>query len=129
MKYLTLIAAFLFISTISANAQKYGSKEASLLASKKWTVVEVKSKEPDFEVGEEIAFDIDKKFRIKKNNMDRVTGTWFLDKDYLLLTVEGASGMGTGRRVPKKMKVLKMNKDELKVKYKIEKHKEKLTLR
>ncbi len=112
----------------SAFSQKYFNKEESIISSKKWTVVDVKGKEPTFEFGEELAFDIDKKFRIKKNNMDRETGTWFLDKKYLILTVEGGKGVSQGRRVPRRMKVLKLSKDELKVKFKAEKN-EKVTFR
>ena len=128
MKKLFLIPAILLFISGSAFAQKYFNKEASVISSKKWTVVDVKGKEPTFELGEELAFDIDKKFRIKKNNMDRVTGTWFLDKKYLLLTIEGGKGISQGKRVPQRMKVLKLSKDELKVKFKVEKN-EKVTLR
>jgi hypothetical protein len=122
MKKYLFFPAFFLIFCFSAFGQKYFKKEESIISSKKWTVVEAKGKNPVFEIGEELAFDIDKKFRIKKNNSDRVTGTWFLDKDYLLLKIEGAGALNRGQRYPQKMKVLKLSKDELKVKFKIEKN-------
>ena len=127
IKYL-FFTSFLVFFCFSASAQKYFNKEESIISSKKWIVVEVKGKDPIFELGEELAFDIDKKFRIKKNNSDRMTGTWFLDKDYLILNIEGADGLSRGKRYPQKMKVLKLSKDELKVKFKIEKN-QKITFR
>jgi len=128
MKKYFILSSFVLAICFSASAQKYFNKEESIISSKKWTVVEVKGKEPVFELAEELAFDIDKKFRIKKNNSDRLTGTWFLDKDYLILNFEGADGLSRGRSYPQKMKVLKLSKDELKVKFKIEKN-QKITFR
>jgi len=128
MKNYLFSSAFFLIFCFSASAQKYFNKEESIISAKKWTVVVVKGKDPVFELGEELAFDIDKKFRIKKNNSDRMTGTWFLDKDYLILNIEGADGLSRGKRYPQKMKVLKLSKDELKVKFKTEKN-QKITFR
>lgn len=128
MKHFFLVIAILTISNLSFG-QKYFDKDESVLASKKWTVIEVKSKNPVFEVGEEIRFDIDKKFQVSKNDYSFMTGKWFLDDKYLILNVEGGEGIKRGKKVPQKMKIIKMTKTELKVKFKTEKTKEKILLK
>ena len=125
MKNILLIITFLSISSIGFS-QKYFDKNESVLASKKWTVIEVKSKDPVFEVGEEVRFDIDKKFQVSKNDYSFMTGKWFLDDKYLILNVEGADGLKRGKKVPQKMKIIKMSKTELKVKFKTEDTKERI---
>jgi len=106
--------------TDSAQAQKFINDQDAILTSKKWTITQVKGRIPNFEVGEIIAFDIDRTFTLKKNDFSYQGGSWIIDGKFLILVVDTSQGLNR-RRVPKRMKLIKLKNDALILKYKSEK--------
>jgi len=121
MKKIFIVLFFLsaYLSN-TAEAQKFINNQEAVLTSKKWTITQVKGKLPNFEVGEIIAFDIDRSFTLKKNDFSYLGGNWIIDNRYLILVVESSEGLDR-RMIPKRMKLIKLRNDALVLKYKSEK--------
>jgi len=110
--YLLII---LLLAFVSVNAQKQSKIEKILSTKQKWTVLDVKSKTPYFEIGENFTIRIDGKFYHDRNNYAKLGGDWTLDKSQLILTYD--SFTEERRRVPYVYSIKKWGKDGFMLKY------------
>ena len=79
MKKLSVMLLSLFVATLAVDAQKLSKMEELLQSKQKWTVMDVKSKRPYFEIGETFTIRIDRKFYHDRNNYAKLGGDWTLD--------------------------------------------------
>ena len=75
----------------------------------KWTVLDVRSNRPYFEVGETLTIRVDKKFFHDRNNYAKLGGTWTLEEKRLILLYD--SFTEERRRIPFEYKIKKWGKD------------------
>lgn len=107
MKKLVLFSAIITFSLL-ATAQK-PSKIGRVLKSKKtWSVIDVKSKTPYFEIGEKFNIRVDGKFYHDRNNYAKLGGDWTLDGKKLILTYD--SFTEERRRIPYTYKIKRWGK-------------------
>ena len=114
MKKSCLLIVFL-LAFVSVNAQKQSKIEKILATKQKWTVLDVKSKTPYFEIGENFTIRIDGKFYHGRNNYAKLGGDWTLDKSQLILTYD--SFTEERRRVPYVYSIKKWGSDGFQLKY------------
>lgn len=114
MKKLYLLLTF-SIAVISADAQKQSKIEKILNSKQKWTVLDVRSKTPYFEIGEYFTIRIDGKFYHDRNNYAKMGGNWTLHKNQLILTYD--SFTEERRRVPYVYKIKKWGQTGFVLKY------------
>ena len=109
MKVRTLIFIFFLgsISIASANGPK--KIEKVFQGKSKWTVLDVRSARPYFEVGETLTIRVDRKFFHDRNNYAKLGGTWTLQEKKLILLYD--SFTEERRRIPFEYKVKKWGKD------------------
>ena len=110
--YLLLL---IFGFTSSVFAQKQSKIEKVLGSKQKWTVLDVKSKTPYFEIGENFTIRIDGKFYHDRNNYAKLGGEWTLDKKQLILTYD--SFTEERRRIPYVYQIKKWGKNGFMLKY------------
>lgn len=115
MKRLCLIPIILLIGLTSVQAQKLSKIQKILNSKQKWTVIDVKSKHPYFEIGENFTIRIDGKFYHDRNNYAKMGGDYTLDKKQLILTYD--SFTEERRRVPYVYKIQKWGKNGFKLSY------------
>lgn len=111
--YTTLI--ILFVALGSANAQKLSKLEQILQSKQKWSVMDVKSKRPYFEIGETFTIRIDRKFYHDRNNYAKLGGEWSLDGSKLILTYD--SFTEERRRIPYVYKIKKWGSNGFRLSY------------
>lgn len=111
--YFTLI--ILLVATSGVSAQKLSKMEELLQSKQKWSVIDVKSRRPYFEIGETFTIRIDRKFYHDRNNYAKLGGEWTLDGKKLILTYD--SFTEERRRVPYVYKIKKWGKDGFRLKY------------
>ena len=110
--YLLIILLFAFVSV---NAQKQSKIQKVLGSKQKWTVLDVKSKTPYFEIGENFTIRIDGEFYHDRNNYAKLGGNWTLDKKQMILTYD--SFTEERRRIPYVYTIKKWGKDGFMLKY------------
>lgn len=115
MKRLCIIPLILLIGLSSVQAQKLSKIQKILNSKQKWTVIDVKSKRPYFEIGENFTIRIDGKFYHDRNNYAKMGGDYTLDKKQLILTYD--SFTEERRRVPYVYKISKWGKNGFKLMY------------
>lgn len=114
MKKLFLML-LLGVLVLSVSAQKPSKIESLLQSKKQWSVIDVKSKRPYFEIGETLAMRVDRKFYHDRNNYAKLGGDWTLDGKTLILTYD--SFTEERRRIPYLYKVKKWGKDGFRLAY------------
>ena len=114
MKKTYLLFAFLLVATVVA-AQKQSKIQKVLSSKQKWTVLDVKSKTPYFEIGENFTIRIDGGFYHDRNNYAKLGGNWTLDKKKMILTYD--SFTEERRRIPYVYTIKKWGKDGFMLKY------------
>ena len=110
--YLFLIV---FALAASVQAQKLSKLEELLQSKQKWSVLDVKSKRPYFEIGETFTMRIDRKFYHDRNNYAKLGGEWTLDGKTLILTYD--SFTEERRRIPYIYKIKKWGKNGFQLSY------------
>ena len=115
MKKLYLILLFSIFGSFYVSGQKLSKIEKILNSKQKWTVLEVKSKTPYFEIGENFIIRIDGKFYHDRNNYAKLGGDWTLDSKSLVLTYD--SFTEERRRIPYVYTVKKWGKNGFMLKY------------
>ena len=114
MKNLYVIL-FVFGLVATTQAQKLSKIEELIQSKQKWSVLDVKSKRPYFEIGETFTMRIDRKFYHDRNNYAKLGGEWTLDGKTLILTYD--SFTEERRRVPYIYKIKKWGKDGFRLTY------------
>lgn len=114
MKNLYLIV-FVFGLVFTVQAQKLSKMEQLLNSKQKWKVMNVKSKQPYFEIGETFTIRIDGKFYHDRNNYAKLGGEWSLDGKDLILTYD--SFTEERRRIPYMYKIKKWGKEGIYLSY------------
>ncbi|MEP1032280.1 hypothetical protein [Ekhidna sp.] len=115
MKKLYIILIITVAAFGSANAQKLSKLEQILQSKQKWSVMDVKSKRPYFEIGETFTIRIDRKFYHDRNNYAKLGGEWSLDGSKLILTYD--SFTEERRRIPYVYKIKKWGKNGFQLSY------------
>ncbi len=115
MKKLYLVILFSLIGSYLVSAQKLSKIEKILNSKQKWTVLDVKSKNPYFEIGENFTIRVDGSFYQDRNNYAKLGGDWTLDGKDLILTYD--SFTEERRRIPYTYKVKKWGKKGFMLKY------------
>lgn len=115
MKKPYLLLIVLLISGSSVQAQKLSKIEKILNSKQKWSVIDVKSKRPYFEIGEYFTIRIDGKFYHDRNNYAKQGGDYTLHGKTLILTYD--SFTEERRRVPYEYKIKKWGKSGFKLSY------------
>lgn len=115
MKKLYLSLIILLIGLPSIRAQKLSKIEKILNSKQKWTVLDVRSKRPYFEVGENFTIRIDGKFYHDRNNYAKQGGDWTLNGKQLILTYD--SFTEERRRIPFEYKIKKWGKNGFQLSY------------
>lgn len=115
MKKLFLIPILLLTCLLTVEAQKISKIQKILNSKQKWTVIDVKSNRPYFEVGENFTIRIDGKFYHDRNNYAKMGGEYTLDRKSLILTYD--SFTEERRRVPYVYKISKWGKNGFKLTY------------
>ena len=110
--YLFLIV---FALAASVQGQKLSKLEELLQSKQKWSVLDVKSKRPYFEIGETFTMRIDRKFYHDRNNYAKLGGEWTLDGKTLILTYD--SFTEERRRIPYIYKIKKWGKNGFQLSY------------
>lgn len=111
--YITLIIVLTAFSSVEA--QKLSKLEQILQSKQKWSVMDVKSKRPYFEIGETFTIRIDRKFYHDRNNYAKLGGEWSLDGSKLILTYD--SFTEERRRIPYVYKIKKWGKNGFQLSY------------
>lgn len=114
MKNILLLSALLLF-TLSAQSQKLSKVEEILQSKQKWTVLEVKSKRPYFEIGETFTLRIDRQFYHDRNNYAKLGGSWVINGKTLILTYD--SFTEERRRIPFEYKIKKWGKNGFQLAY------------
>ena len=115
MKKLYILLLVLFIAFYSADAQKLSKLEQILQTKQKWSVMDVKSKRPYFEIGETFTIRVDRKFYHDRNNYAKLGGDWSLDGSRLILTYD--SFTEERRRIPYVYKIKKWRRNGFQLAY------------
>lgn len=110
--YLMLIVLCL---AVSVQAQKLSKLEELLHSKQKWSVIDVKSKRPYFEVGETFTMRVDRSFYHDRNNYAKLGGEWTLNGKQLILTYD--SFTEERRKVPYVYKIKKWGNDGFRLTY------------
>lgn len=114
MKKLSLFLTILALGYFS-DAQKQSKIEKVLGTKQKWTVLDVKSKNPYFEIGENFTIRVDGNFYHDRNNYAKLGGDWTLDGKELILTYD--SFTEERRRIPYVYKIKKWGNNGFQLKY------------
>ena len=109
------VALILTAVTFTSFGQKPTKLEQLLSSRQKWTVLDVTSKRPYFEVGETLTMRIDRSFYHDRNNYAKLGGEWTLNNNELILTYD--SFTEERRRIPYEYKVKKWGKDGFRLVY------------
>ena len=116
---LTMKKLYLFLTIIAlANlgiAQKQSKIEKTLNSKQKWTILNVKSKTPYFEIGENFTIRVDGKFYHDRNNYAKLGGDWTLNGKELILTYD--SFTEERRKIPYVYKIKTWHKTGVRLKY------------
>lgn len=117
-KQLSVVSSILLflILTGFTSAKIKVDKTEELLCSKKWTIVKVKKRRNEFEVGETFSFTRDKKFIISSNKYSSVGGTWKIYNGTLIL-VFNTNKDGENRKIPSEHKIKKLSDKKMILKY------------
>ncbi|MEM8939399.1 MAG: hypothetical protein AAGC64_08655 [Bacteroidota bacterium] len=115
MKKICLVLFVTFLGGCFVYGQKRSKIEKVFHSKQKWTVLEVKSKTPYFEIGENFTIRIDGKFYHDRNNYAKLGGDWTLNDKDLILTYD--SFTEERRRIPYIYKVKKWKNNGLVLKY------------
>jgi len=115
MKKLYLIAILLLLGSLGLQAQNPSKIERLLNSKQKWMVLDVKSRNPYFEIGESFTIRVDGSFYHDRNNYAKLGGDWTLHRKELILTYD--SFTEERRRIPYVYKIKKWKKDGIKLKY------------
>jgi hypothetical protein len=120
---LLIVLIIFLVSGQKALAQKYYNKEESKLTQKKWVVLKKKGKSEYFETGEEFSFDVDRRFIYKRHNFDIISGKWALNGNQFILVIDSHPDMDMNdrKKIPQEFKVIKLKKDEMVLKYELDK--------
>lgn len=103
MRKFYLIILLAFVSQV-ATAQK--SKIETLMTSKQvWTVRDVKSSRPYWEIGEKLTIRVDGTFYHDRNNYAKLGGDWIVNGNELVLTYN--SFIEERKRIPYEYKIKK----------------------
>jgi hypothetical protein len=100
--YLFFVIALFVAQTGTAQNSKI---EERFLSKQIWTVRDVKSSRPYFEIGEKLTFRVDKSFYHDRNNYAKMGGTWSINGKELVLSYD--SFIEERRRIPYEFKVKK----------------------
>jgi hypothetical protein len=116
----TFIAcALLFVVVAHQNVVGQNSKsdkyKALLQSQPKWTVFEVKSRKPEFEVGETLKFRVDGNFYYEQNNYAKRGGEWLITKNELILVFD--SFTEKRKKIPTNYTVKKLKNGNMVLKY------------
>jgi len=103
------VIILLIIATQVSFAQKKSKIEERMTSKQVWTVKDVKSNRPYFELGEKLTIRIDKKFFHDRNNYAKLGGEWSLNKNLLILTYD--SFIEERRRIPYEYKIKRWQDD------------------
>ncbi|NQZ77964.1 MAG: hypothetical protein HRT61_17955 [Ekhidna sp.] len=114
MRKLAMILIAMTLSMTSI-AQKASKIEEIFQSKQKWTVMDVKSKRPYFELGETFTIRVDRQFYHDRNNYAKLGGEWSLDGKKLILTYD--SFTEERRRIPYVYKVKKWGKKGFRLSY------------
>jgi len=110
---------YLFLTIIAfaylGHAQKQTKIEKILNSKQKWTVLDVKSKTPYFEIGENFTIRVDGNFYHDRNNYAKLGGNWTLSGKDLILTYD--SFTEERRRIPYIYRIKKWGKNGFQLKY------------
>ena len=106
-----LLTGFLLLAIVSSASygQKQSKMESLFQTKQKWTVMDVKSNRPYFEVGETLSMRVDRKFYHDRNNYAKLGGSWTLDGKKLILIYD--SFTEERKRIPYEYKVKKWGKN------------------
>lgn len=114
MKKIALLLILVVLAAPSM-AQKPGKLEKLVSSKNKWTVREVKSRRPYFELGETLKFRLDGTFYHDRNNYAKLGGEWSVDDETLLLLYD--SFTEERRKIPFEYKIKKWEGDGIMIKY------------
>lgn len=115
MKKLYFFLIMLFAGFTASQAQKLSKIEKVLNTKQKWTVLDVKSKTPYFEIGENFTIRIDGKFYHDRNNYAKLGGDWTVDGKRMILTYD--SFTEERRKIPYIYKIKKWGNEGIQLKY------------
>lgn len=115
MKKLYLILFLFLAGSGMIHAQKRSKIEKTLHTKQKWTVIDVKSKRPYFEIGEYFTIRIDGKFYHNRNNYAKQGGDYMLHGKTLILTYD--SFTEERRRIPFEYTIKKWGKSGFQLAY------------
>ena len=115
MKKLSILLIIVLTGFSSAQAQKLSKLEQILQTKQKWSVIDVKSKRPYFEIGETFTIRVDRQFYHDRNNYAKLGGEWSLDGSKLILTYD--SFTEERRRIPYVYKIKKWGKNGFQLAY------------
>lgn len=113
---ISFICLFLGLSLL-LNGQSGQMKEEAILCKKKWTIVNTKKRKHDFEIGEQFSFTIDKKFILTRNDYTSIGGTWKIVGGDELILLFNTNKEGENRKIPSIHKIVKLNEEQLILKY------------
>lgn len=115
MKKLYLILFLFLAGSGTIHAQKRSKIKKILHTKQKWTVIDVKSKRPYFEIGEYFTIRIDGKFYHDRNNYAKQGGDYVLHGKTLILTYD--SFTEERRRIPYEYTIKKWRKSGFQLSY------------
>ena len=115
MKKLYTVLIIFLATAFSVRAQKQTKIQKILATKQKWTVLDVRSKRPYFEVGENFTIRVDGSFFHDRNNYAKLGGDYTLNGKQLILTYD--SFTEERRRVPYEYKIKKWGKTGFKLTY------------
>lgn len=115
MKKISLLSLALMIGSFHLFGQKPTKMETLLASKQKWTVLDIKSRQPYFELGENFTIRIDGSFYHDRNNYAKLGGDWTLDGKNLILTYD--SFTEERRRIPYIYKIKKWGRDGIQLIY------------
>jgi len=99
----------------ASHAQKLSKVEKILNSKQKWTVLDVKSKMPYFEIGENFTIRVDGNFYHDRNNYAKLGGNWTLNGKELILTYD--SFTEERRKIPYVYQIKKWGENGFRLKY------------
>jgi len=115
MKKGYIILIILLATMGGAYGQKLSKIEKRLHSKQKWSVIDVKSKRPYFEIGETFTIRVDRTFYHDRNNYAKLGGEWTLDGKKMILTYD--SFTEERRRIPYVYKIKKWGKNGISLTY------------
>ncbi|MBC6401420.1 MAG: hypothetical protein GDA51_13260 [Ekhidna sp.] len=114
MKKLYFFLTIIF-SAYAGHTQGISRIEKILNFKQKWTVMDVKSKTPYFEIGENFTIRVDGKFYHDRNNYAKLGGDWTLNGKELILTYD--SFTEERRKIPYIYQIKKWGQNGFQLKY------------